>query len=98
KNKQVVRNAEGFIQVVCGAPNVAKGLSVVWLPPGATVPNTYSKEPMKLSSLEIRGVVSNGMLASAKELAVSDDHSGLLIVDLPAKPGQSFASLYELND
>ncbi|HUD06616.1 MAG TPA: phenylalanine--tRNA ligase subunit beta [Candidatus Saccharimonadales bacterium] len=98
KNKEVKRVEGGYIQVVCGAPNVKAGLMVVWLPPGSIVPITFDKEPQKLSALEIRGVASNGMLASAKELGISDDHRGILVVDLPSRPGQSFEVLYELND
>lgn len=96
--KGVDRNENGYVQVVCGAPNVREGLTVAWLPPGATVPSTYDKEPFVLEARELRGVISNGMLASATELAISEDHSGLLIIDIDAQPGTDFASLYELND
>src|SRR5688500_1431968 len=39
--KDVDRREDGLVQVVCGAPNVEAGMTVVWLPPGATVPSTY---------------------------------------------------------
>jgi phenylalanyl-tRNA synthetase beta chain len=74
----VQRNDQGFIEVVCGAPNVKEGMLVAWLPPSTTVPSTYDKEPFTLEPREIRGVVSNGMLASGKELAINDDHNGIL--------------------
>ncbi len=101
----VARDAEGLVQVVCGAPNVRSGMTVAWLPPGSTVPVTYDDdEPFVLSARELRGVISNGMLASASELGLSDDHSGLLEittedvgVDL-TKPGTPFRKLYDLDD
>lgn len=98
-----------YIQVVCGAPNVREGLFVVWLPPKSVVPVTFDDaEPFVLEPKELRGVVSHGMLASAKELGISDDHDG--IVELTEKdlspsanyqsltPGQSFAEVFGLND
>lgn len=92
------RDESGHIQVVCGAPNVRAGLLVAWIPPGATVPSTYNKDPFVLGARELRGVVSNGMLASASELAISDDHSGIVELDIEAAPGSSFAEVYQLND
>jgi phenylalanyl-tRNA synthetase beta chain len=79
----VERNTDGYVQVVCGAPNAAEGLFVAWLPPGATVPSTaHDQEPFRLEAREIRGEKSNGMLASAKELAIGDSHDGILILDV----------------
>ncbi len=78
--QNVERGEDGLVQVVCGAPNVRAGLTVVWLPPGATVPETWGKDRFVLSARELRGVVSNGMLASAKELAIGDDHDGIVEV------------------
>lgn len=98
KAKDVPRNENGHVQVVCGAPNVRAGLTVAWLPPGSTVPSTYDKEPFVLGSRELRGIVSNGMLASAAELAIGDDHSGIVEIDIEADPGSDFAELYELQD
>lgn len=94
----VTRDANGFVQVVCGAPNVREGLLVAWLPPGAIVPSTFSKDPFKLMARELRGVVSNGMLASPAELNIGSNHDGLLEVDEDTKPGQSFAKVYGLDD
>src|SRR5690349_18413249 len=94
----VERNEHGLIRVVCGAPNVREGLSVVWLPPGVTVPASYDKDPFVLEARELRGVVSNGMLASASELAIGDDHNGIVEVEMEVVPGSSFAEVYQLND
>lgn len=98
KAQNVERNENGHVQVVCGAPNVREGLTVAWLPPGATVPSTYEKDPFVLGARELRGVVSNGMLASSRELAIGDDHDGIVEIDIDADPGTDFADLYELND
>jgi phenylalanyl-tRNA synthetase beta chain len=97
--KDVERDASGHVQVVCGAPNVREGLTVAWLPPGATVPETIGKDPFMLSARELRGKVSNGMLASQKELALGDSHDGILEVDGDHKPGTDFAEAFGLaND
>lgn len=95
----VERNSEGYVQVVCGAPNVRNGMMVAWLPPGSTVPSTYgSSEAFVLSVRPLRGVNSNGMLASAKELALGDDHDGILELDDSPIAGDNFAERYGLND
>lgn len=102
--KDVKRNADGNVQVVCGAPNVAAGMTVAWIPPGVTVPSTVGKEPMLIEARAIRGVVSNGMLASPSELAISDSHAGLLEItaedvgEALMKPGTPFKALYGLDD
>jgi phenylalanyl-tRNA synthetase beta chain len=96
--KGAKRNKDGLVQVVCGAPNVREGLLVAWLPPGITVPSSVDKDPFVLEAREIRGEVSNGMLASLSELAISEDHSGILEIDEKAKPGQALAEVYALND
>lgn len=98
KVQDVERDENGHVQVVCGAPNVREGLKVVWLPPGATVPSTVSKDPFVLGSRELRGVMSNGMIASAAELAIGDNHDGILELDEDATVGSDFAEVYELND
>jgi phenylalanyl-tRNA synthetase beta chain len=97
--QDVERDQDGHVQVVCGAPNVREGLLVVWLPPGSTVPSTFhDDEPFVLEARKLRGVTSNGMLASAKELGISDDHEGILEVDENVAPGTAFAQAYHLND
>jgi len=97
--RNIERDENGLVQVVCGAPNVRTGLMVAWLPPSATVPETFGdKEPFVLDARKLRGVTSNGMLASAKELDLFDDHTGILELDDSKKPGESFADAYDLND
>lgn len=94
-------------QVVCGAPNVRADMLAVWLKPGAIVPSTADdKEPFVLGARELRGVMSNGMLASPKELGLGDSHDGILELDadewkptaVAVAPGVSFASAYGLDD
>ena len=98
------RGDDGYVQVVCGAPNVAAGMLVAWLPPGSTVPSSLDKEPFVLGARDLRGVVSNGMLASPAELGISDNHDGILEItakdvgDDLAKPGTEFKKLYDLDD
>lgn len=106
KAQNVERNEQGYVQVVCGAANVREGLFVAWLPPGSTVPESFDKDPFVLGSRALRGEMSNGMLASPRELALGDDHDGILEIttaDLPEeaaelKPGDDFAEVFGLND
>ncbi len=98
KSTNVQRIENGLIQVVCGAPNVKQGMKAVWLPPGTTIPATVNKEPLILEPKEIRGVISNGMLASPKELGISDDHNGIFEMPETSIPGQLFSEIFGLND
>lgn len=97
--ENVERDENGFVQVVCGAPNVREGLSAVWLAPGVTLPATYDDpKPVVLEARPLRGVVSNGMLASPQELGIGESHEGILEINEEVVPGSSFAELYELDD
>ncbi|MDB5186773.1 MAG: pheT [Candidatus Saccharibacteria bacterium] len=99
KASDVERDENGLVQVVCGAPNVRAGMLVAWLPPNSTVPESFNDaEPFVLGARKLRGVMSNGMLASAKELDLFEDHTGILEIDADAAPGSDFAEVYELND
>jgi phenylalanyl-tRNA synthetase beta chain len=82
------------VQVVCGAPNARTGLVGVFAPTGTHVPGTG----VDLKPGNIRGVDSNGMLCSERELMLSDDHNG--IIDLPedAPLGARFIDYRGLND
>jgi phenylalanyl-tRNA synthetase beta chain len=93
----VDRDENGHVQVVCGAPNAREGITVVWLPPGVVVPETADKDPFTLEARELRGVVSNGMLASPKELGLSDSHEGILEIDEEVAPGTLFTDKYNLH-
>ena len=82
------------VQVVCGAPNARAGMTGVFAPAGTTIPGTG----VKLEKGVIRGVESNGMLLSERELGLSDAHDG--IVDLPADApvGTPYADYAGLTD
>ncbi|MBX3456656.1 phenylalanine--tRNA ligase subunit beta [Ferrovibrio sp.] len=82
------------LQVVCGAPNARAGMKGVFAPVGSTVPGI----DLTLKAATIRGVASNGMLCSEREMGLSDEHNG--IIDLPADAplGAPFASVMGLDD
>src|SRR6266545_5244096 len=81
-------------EVVVGVRNMAPGDLVPLAGPGATVP--ASPEP--LAAQEIRGVISDGMLCSPKELSISGDHTGILILPPDASTGADFRSSFGLDD
>ena len=91
-----VDTGTGTLQVVCGAPNARTGLIGVFAPEGTYIPGT----DFTLGKAKIRGVESNGMLCSERELQLSTEHDG--IIDLPAelgaKLGQSFTAVMGLED
>lgn len=82
-----------LIQIVCGAPNVAPGLRVPCALPGAVLPGDFRIKPTKM-----RGVESNGMLCSGKELGVPDEVDGLLVLPADAPVGQSIREYLQLDD
>ncbi|MBF1015497.1 MAG: hypothetical protein HXK96_01620, partial [Candidatus Nanogingivalaceae bacterium] len=103
KRDGVERDESGFVQVVCGAPNVREGLFVAWLPPKAIVPETFGGENFQLSARKLMGNMSNGMIASLRELGLGDEHDGILEISPETfenglQAGDSFAEKFELND
>lgn len=102
----VPRNDNGYVQVVCGAPNVHADMWAIWLPPGSTVPASFDDtEPFVLGARPLRGVLSQGMLAAADELAIGTDHKGIIEItenDLPSgaelQAGARFAEIFGLDD
>ena len=85
--------ANGPVEVVCGAPNVQAGKTYPYAPVGAVLPGG-----LKLERKKIRGVESNGMLCSAKELGLGADQSGILELDTAAPPGTRFVDAVGLAD
>ena len=80
-------------QIVCGAPNVAPGLKVPCALPGANLPGDF-----KIKVARVRGVESSGMLCSARELGISEDASGLLVLPADAPIGQDIRIYLDLDD
>jgi phenylalanyl-tRNA synthetase beta chain len=85
---------DGIVSVVCGAPNARTGMKTVLGLPGAYVPGTG----ITLKVGDIRGVKSEGMMCSTRELGLGEDHDG--IIDLPedAPVGMSYAAYAKLDD
>jgi phenylalanyl-tRNA synthetase beta chain len=82
------------IQVVCGAPNAHAGMLGVFGPPGAYIPGT----DMTLKIAAIRGVESRGMMCSARELELGEDHSGIIELPKDAPVGTAFTEYAGLGD
>jgi len=82
------------VQVVCGAPNARTGMRSVFSPPGTFIPG----KKITLGKGVIRGVESNGMLCSAAELEISDDHDGILDLPEDAPVGAAYAAWAGLDD
>ncbi len=84
----------GECEVVCGAPNVRVGMKAVFAPEGSYIPGIE----MELQATTIRGVKSNGMLLSERELSLSDDHDGILELDKNANIGEKILSYIKRSD
>ena len=84
----------GLVQVVCGAPNAKTGMKAIFAPPGAFIPGTN----MTLEKGVIRGVESNGMLLSERELMLSNEHDGIIELDKSAPIGAPAAQALGLDD
>ena len=85
--------AEALSQIVCGAPNAAVGMKVPCALPGALLPGGLHIKPVTM-----RGVQSAGMLCSAKELGLSQDHQGLMMLDDALLIGQDLREALRLED
>lgn len=90
---QVDAGTGELLQIVCGAPNAAKGIKVPLAMIGAVLPGNF-----KISKGKLRGEESFGMLCSAKELGISEESSGLLILDESLSVGQDIREALDLND
>lgn len=88
-----VNDGSRIIEVVCGAPNVTAGKKYPYAPVGAVLP-----DGLKLSKRKLRGVVSNGMLLSERELGLGSNHEGILEVATEAPPGTGFSETLGLAD
>ncbi len=83
----VVTTGAEELEVVCGAPNVASGQKICFAKVGANIYNTHSERHETLEAAKIRGVESQGMICSAIELGLGDDHSGIIVLPDDAPTG-----------
>ncbi len=79
--------------IVCGAPNIALGQKVAVAVPGTVLPHG-----IEIQVVTLRGVASNGMICSKKELGLGDDHSGILVLPEDAPVGALFAKHFQFDD
>ena len=91
-----VETGEGVMEVVCGAPNARAGMVTVFAPLGSYIPGTG----ITLDKKPVRGVVSNGMLVSERELQLSDAHEGIIDLDqsFADKVGKPYAEVMGMAD
>jgi phenylalanyl-tRNA synthetase beta chain len=86
------------LNVVCGAPNVTAGKKYPFARVGTSVPHGKGGEPMKIERAKLRGEVSEGMLCSARELGLGQEHDGILELDTDAAPGTPLLDAAPLSD
>ncbi|MFQ5432943.1 MAG: phenylalanine--tRNA ligase subunit beta [Nitrospinota bacterium] len=84
---------DSLLPIVCGAPNVAAGQTVGVAMVGATLP-----DGTLIEKREIRSELSEGMILSERELGISDEHEGILVLEPPATAGQKLSECLELED
>ena len=85
--------AEQPLQVVCGAPNLAQGQTIAFAQVGARLIDPNTRELRKLRRGKIRGVASMGMICSERELGLSDEHEGILVLETDAPLGTPLADV-----
>jgi phenylalanyl-tRNA synthetase beta chain len=96
---QVDAGTGAALNIVCGAPNVRAGIKVPCALVGAALPPAEEGgKPFAIKLGQLRGVESQGMLCSARELKLSEDHGGLLILDEAAKVGEDIRIHLKLDD
>ena len=86
------------LKIVCGAPNVRVGIKVPCALVGAQLPPGEDGKPFEIKLGKLRGVESQGMLCSARELKLSEDHGGLLILSDDAMVGRNIREQLNLDD
>ncbi len=95
---QVDAGTGTLLNIVCGAPNVRAGLKVACAMAGAKLPPGGDGKPFEIKVGKLRGVESQGMLCSARELKLSEESAGLLELPEDAPVGQNFRDYFQLND
>jgi len=86
------------LNIVCGAPNVRAGMKAICAMAGAVLPPGADGQPFVIQVGELRGVESQGMLCSARELKLSEEHGGLMELAADAPVGQNIRDYLALND
>ena len=81
------------LQIICGAPNVHKGLKVAVATVGAVLPNNF-----KIKRAKLRGVESVGMICSESEIGLSDEHEGIMELDSSAPLGENLRNFLDLDE
>ncbi|QBA64337.1 phenylalanine--tRNA ligase subunit beta [Muriicola soli] len=89
--------AEEPVQIVCGAPNVAKGQKVAVATIGTTL-YMNNGESLKIKKGKIRGEVSEGMICAEDELGLGEDHDGIIILDKSIEVGTAVSDLFEIEN
>ncbi|HCC67728.1 TPA: phenylalanine--tRNA ligase subunit beta [Patescibacteria group bacterium] len=96
---QISIGDKNLIEVVAGDKTLEIGNKVAYIKPKGIVPSTFdTSKPFVISSIKMRGVMSNGMMCSEKELDIGSDHKHVLKLPQDAPVGENFANYYELND
>jgi len=86
------------LTIVCGAPNVRAGMKVACAKAGAVLPPGADGKPFEIKEGDLRGVVSQGMLCSARELKLSEEQAGLMDLPSDAPIGNSVRDYLDLDD
>ena len=90
-----VNQGDEVKQIICGAPNVAKGQKVPVAKVNAELPVANEDgSPFKIKKAKIRGQRSEGMICAEDELGIGDDHSGIMVLDSGLEPGTPFSEIY----
>ncbi|MGO4475248.1 phenylalanine--tRNA ligase subunit beta [Massilia sp. 2TAF26] len=87
-----------LLNIVCGAPNVRAGMKAICAMAGAVLPPGADGKPFEIKVGKLRGVESQGMMCSAKELKISEESSGLMELPEDAPVGQNIRDYLGLND
>ena len=87
-----VNDGTSLLPVVCGANNVKEGIKIAFSPVGSMLPGNF-----KIKEAKIRGEISKGMICSERELCISDEHDGIMILNDSAVCGQSFNDYLSFN-
>lgn len=95
---QVDAGQGALLQIVCGAPNARAGIKVPCALVGAELPPGEDGKPFKIKLGKLRGMESQGMLCSARELGISDEHNGLLELSADCPVGQNVRQALNLDD